>query len=154
MVQDLLSYFVDGEELNSSEAADVFVFPTSFAQQRLWFLNGLAPGNPFYNVSTALRLKGSLNVTALEQTFNEIIRRHETLRTRFVVVDGQPLQAILPTLTISVPLADLRNFDRHERETQLNQIATAAAQQPFDLTTGLCCACTYSNSMRRNMCCC
>ncbi|WP_310488553.1 condensation domain-containing protein, partial [Chamaesiphon sp. VAR_69_metabat_338] len=136
MSQDLLGSLTDDEELNLAEPAEVFVFPTSFAQQRLWFLDGLAPGNPVYNVSTALRLKGAIDLTALKQTFNEIVRRHETLRTTFLVVEGQPIQAISPSLSIPLPLIDLRNFDSQERETQLRQIATAAAQQPFDLTTG------------------
>lgn len=136
MSQNLLGSLTDDEELNVSEAAEVFVFHTSFAQQRLWFLDRLAPGNPFYNVSTALRLTGALNFTALKQTFNELVRRHETLRTRFLVVDGQPLQAISPSLSIPLPLVDLRNLDSPEQETQLRQIATAAAQQPFDLATG------------------
>jgi amino acid adenylation domain-containing protein len=136
MSQELLGSLADDEELNVSEAAEVFVFPTSFAQQRLWFLGRLAPGNPFYNVSTALRLKGALDVTALNRTFNEIVRRHETLRTRFLVVDGQPLQAISPSLSIPLPLIDLRNLDSQARELQLRQIATAEAQQPFDLITG------------------
>jgi amino acid adenylation domain-containing protein len=121
---------------NFSEEAEVFVFPTSFAQQRLWFLDQLAPGNPFYNVSTALRLTGSLNFTALKQTFNEIVRRHETLRTTFVMVEQQPVQAIAPSVTIPLPLIDLRNFESQERETQVQQIVTQEAQNPFNLTTG------------------
>ena len=84
MSQYIFSSLTADEELNFSEETEVFVFPTSFAQQRLWFLDQLASGNPFYNVSTALCLKGSLNFTALKQTFNEIVRRHETLRTTFV----------------------------------------------------------------------
>jgi amino acid adenylation domain-containing protein len=136
MSQDLLGSLTDDEELNFAETAEVFVFPTSFAQQRLWFLDRLAPGNPFYNVSTALRLKGAIDFTALKQTFNEIVHRHETLRTTFLVVDGQHLQAISPSLRIPIPLIDLRNLDSQARELQLRQIATAAAQQPFDLTTG------------------
>ncbi|MBG1271671.1 non-ribosomal peptide synthetase [Nostoc sp. WHI] len=143
MSQYILSSLTDDEELNFSEEAEVFVFPTSFAQQRLWFLDQLAPGNPFYNVSTALRLKGSLNFTALKQTFNEIVRRHETLRTRFVMVEQQLMQAIAaescansPSLIIPLPLIDIRNFESQERETQVLQIATAEAQRPFNLTTG------------------
>ncbi|QSJ15009.1 amino acid adenylation domain-containing protein [Nostoc sp. UHCC 0702] len=130
------------EELKFSEEAEVFVFPTSFAQQRLWFLHQLAPDNPFYNVSTALRLTGCLNFTALKQTFNEIVRRHETLRTTFVMVQ-QPVQAIpaescanAPSLSIPLPLIDLRNFHSPERDTQVQQIATQEAQRPFNLTTG------------------
>ncbi|MEH2296963.1 non-ribosomal peptide synthetase [Nostoc sp.] len=143
MSQYILSSLTDDEELNFSEEAEVFVFPTSFAQQRLWFLDQLAPGNPFYNVSTALRLTGSLNFTALKQTFNEIVRRHETLRTTFVMVKQQPVQVIpaescanAPRLTIPLPLIDLRNFQSQERETKVLQIATAEAQHPFNLTTG------------------
>ncbi|QIR36060.1 amino acid adenylation domain-containing protein [Tolypothrix sp. PCC 7910] len=136
MSQYILSSLTDDEELNFSQEAEVFVFPTSFAQQRLWFLDQLAPGNPFYNVSTALCLTGSLNFTALRQTFNEIVRRHEILRTRFVMVDQQPVQVIAPSLTISLPLIDLRNFKSQELETQMRQIATQEAQYPFNLTTG------------------
>ncbi len=142
MSQYIFNNLTADEELNFSEEIEVFVFPTSFAQQRLWFLDQLAPGNPFYNVSTALRLKGSLNFTALKQTFNELVRRHETLRTTFVMVEQQPMQAILaescnnaPSLTIPFPLIDIRNFDQ-ERETQMRRIATAEAQHPFNLTTG------------------
>ncbi|MBE8969338.1 amino acid adenylation domain-containing protein [Nostocales cyanobacterium LEGE 12452] len=136
MNQYIYSSLTDDEELNFSEEAEVFVFPTSFAQQRLWFLDQLAPGNPFYNVSTALHLTGSLNFTALKQTFNEIVRRHETLRTRFVMVEQQPVQAIAPSLTIPLPLIDLRNFDSRERDTRVQQIVTQEAQHPFNLTTG------------------
>ncbi|MEH2434859.1 MAG: amino acid adenylation domain-containing protein [Nostoc sp.] len=135
MSQYIFSSLTADEELNFSDEAEVFVFPTSFAQQRLWFLDQLASGNPFYNVSTALRLTGSLNFTALKQTFNEIVRRHETLRTRFVMIEQQPVQAIAPSLTIPFPLIDIRNFDR-ECETQVRRIATAEAQHPFNLTTG------------------
>ncbi|MHC5863305.1 condensation domain-containing protein, partial [Nostoc sp.] len=143
MSQYIYSSLTDDEELNFSEEAEVFVFPTSFAQQRLWFLDQLAPGNPFYNVSTALHLTGSLNFTALKQTFNEIVRRHETLRTRFAMVEQQPVQAIpaescanAPSLSIPLPLIDLRNFESQERDTQVQQIVTQEAQHPFNLTTG------------------
>ncbi|MCC5669418.1 amino acid adenylation domain-containing protein [Nostoc sp. CHAB 5784] len=135
MSQYIFSGLTADEELNFSDEAEVFVFPTSFAQQRLWFLDQLASGNPFYNVSAALCLTGSLNFTAFKQTFNEIVRRHETLRTRFVMVEQQPVQVIAPSLTIPLPLIDIRNFDQ-ERETQVRRIATAEAQHPFNLTTG------------------
>ncbi|GAB1539219.1 hypothetical protein NUACC21_18850 [Scytonema sp. NUACC21] len=124
------------EKSHFSEEAEVFVFPTSFAQQRLWFLDRLAPGNPFYNVSTALRLTGSLNLGALKQAFNEIVTRHETLRTVFVMVDGQPVQAIVPSLTIPLPVINLCNFPVTEREIQGRQIALAEAQRPFNLSVG------------------
>src|SRR5438045_9594546 len=68
--------------------------PLSFAQQRLWFLDQLAPGSPVYNISEALRLKGALDVTALEQSPKEIVRRHEAGRTTFRAGDGHPVQIV------------------------------------------------------------
>src|SRR4028119_2348513 len=122
---------------------EVFVFPASFAQQRLWFIDQLVPGNAFYNVPTALRLTGSLNLTALEQAFNEIVRRHEALRTRFGMVEGQLVQAIpaescanAPTLTINLPVIDLRELPADERELQAKQLVTQESQRPFNLATG------------------
>ena len=122
---------------------EVFVFPASFAQQRLWFIDQLVPGNAFYNVPTALRLTGSLNLTALEQAFNEIVRRHEALRTRFGMVEGQLVQAIpaqscanAPTLTINLPVIDLRELPADERELQAKQLVTQESQRPFNIATG------------------
>ncbi len=126
----------DEKKLNIEQESEFFIFPTSFAQARLWFLDQLAPGNPFYNVSAALRLTGRLNLTALQQTFNEIVHRHEALRTTFVMVEGQPMQAIAPTLTIPLTVIDLRNLESQERETQAQRLATQEAQRPFNLTTG------------------
>jgi non-ribosomal peptide synthetase component F len=131
---------------------EVFVFPASFAQQRLWFIDQLVPGNAFYNVPTALRLTGSLKLSALEQTFNEIVRRHEALRTRFGMVEGQLVQAIptescanapavplgneAPTLTIPLPVVDLRELSAEERELQAKRLITEESVRPFDLATG------------------
>ncbi|MEW6495759.1 MAG: amino acid adenylation domain-containing protein, partial [Cyanobacteriota bacterium] len=108
--------------------------PLSFAQQRLWFLDQLVPNNAFYNVPAALRLTGTLNLVALEQTFNEIVRRHEALRTTFVTVQGQPVQVIAPTLTLSLPVIDLRSHPQPEREDEVRRRITQEAQRPFDLS--------------------
>ncbi|AFZ17945.1 non-ribosomal peptide synthetase [Allocoleopsis franciscana] len=108
--------------------------PLSFAQQRLWFLDQLVPNNAFYNTPAAVRLSGSLNLAALEETFNEIVRRHEALRTTFVTVEGQPVQAIAPTLTLSLPVIDLRSHPQTERENEVGRLTTQAAQRPFDLS--------------------
>ncbi|MBE9185299.1 amino acid adenylation domain-containing protein [Microcoleus sp. LEGE 07076] len=138
----MTQYFSDNslpageEKLNLPEETEVFVFPASFAQQRLWFLNQLAPGNPFYNVSTALRLTGSLNFIALEQTFNEIVQRHETLRTTFTLLEGELVQVIAPILTVPLPTIDLQNLSPAQQETAALQLATDAAQCPFDLAAG------------------
>src|SRR6476469_4033934 len=115
------------------EETEVFVFPTSFAQQRLWFLNQLAPNNPFYNVGCALRLTGSLNLTALEETFNQLVRRHETLRTNFALVEGQPVQVVAPDLTLSLPIINLCHLS--EREAEAHRLAIQAAKRPFNLAT-------------------
>ncbi|MDP8966095.1 MAG: condensation domain-containing protein, partial [Cyanobacteriota bacterium] len=108
--------------------------PLSFAQQRLWFLDQLVPDNAFYNTPAALRVVGSLNLAALEQTFNEIVRRHEALRTTFVTVEGQPVQAIASALTIPLPVIDLRELPKAERENEARRLTTQEAQRPFDLS--------------------
>ncbi len=121
--------------MTDDQELDVFLFPTSFAQQRLWFLNQLAPDNPFYNVSTALRLKGLLNLTALQQAFNEIVHRHETLRTNFVMVEGEPMQAIASSLTISIVVINICHLSADEREQEVIKLAIQEARQPFNLAT-------------------
>lgn len=115
---------------------EVFVFPASSAQQRLWFIDQLVPNNTFYNVPTALRLTGSLNLTALEHTFNEIVRRHEALRTRFGMVEEQLVQAIAPTLHISLPVLDLRELPVDERSAEARRLIAEESQRPFDLSQG------------------
>jgi len=122
--------------INMDLETEVFVFPASFAQQRLWFLDRLAGGNPFYNVSTALRLTGSLNLIALEQAFNEIVRRHEILRTTFAMVEGELSQIIASELTASLPKIDLQNLPPNQQETAVKQRAIAESQLPFDLEKG------------------
>ena len=109
--------------------------PLSFAQERMWFLSQLEPTNPFYNELLALRLQGSLNVIALEQSLNKIITRHEALRTNFASVDGLPAQVIAESLTLSVPVLDLRDLSSSDREIACQQFATTEAQRPFDLTS-------------------
>ncbi|MEH2411060.1 amino acid adenylation domain-containing protein [Nostoc sp.] len=106
----------------------------SFAQHRLWFLDQLEPGNPFYNVSSALLLKGLLNVPVLEQSFNEIVRRHESLRTSFASANGQPVQVIASTLNITLPIVDLQALPLDKREAEVRQLAKLHARYSFDLT--------------------
>ena len=87
------------------------LLPLSFAQQRLWFLDQLERGNPFYNSFKAVRMKGELNVEALERTLSEIVRRHEVLRTRFVNVAGEPRQEVLEAVPIKLEL-QIRQYER------------------------------------------
>ena len=110
--------------------------PLSFAQQRLWFLEQLEPGTPFYNIPAALRLTGRLSVAALKQSLDEMIRRHETLRTTFATVDDQPVQVIAPFSAMTLPVVDLRYLPESERETEVQRLATKDARRPFDLVRG------------------
>jgi alpha-ketoglutarate-dependent taurine dioxygenase/acyl carrier protein len=110
--------------------------PLSFAQERLWLVDRLEPNNTAYNIPAAVRLVGSLNITALEQSFNEIGRRHEVLRTTFTEVDGQPVQVIAPSLTLKIPVVDLQALPESEREAQVLRLAAQQTQLPFDLERG------------------
>jgi len=122
---------------NPVSISEVFVLPASFAQQRLWFLNQLAPGNPFYNISAAIRLIGHLNITALEQTFNEIVRRHEVLRSTFEMIEGQLNQVVREGVTVPLCVVDLRYLPVNQREAAARQQAIAQSQTPFDLTADI-----------------
>ncbi|HEX7333867.1 MAG TPA: amino acid adenylation domain-containing protein [Pyrinomonadaceae bacterium] len=108
--------------------------PLSFAQQRLWFIEQMETGNPFYNVPIAVRLKGTLNVPALAHTFTEIIRRHESLRTNFVTVEGQPMQCIDVARPAHLPVLDLSDLEVAERDAEALRLTTAEMLKPFDLT--------------------
>jgi len=110
--------------------------PLSFAQQRLWFIDQLDPGNSVYNFPVAVRLKGSLNLPALEQSLNEIVRRHEALRTTFSVVDGRPAQVIAARLDIELPIVDLEDLAAIEREDEVQRLVVEEARRPFDLSRG------------------
>ncbi|MEH1860991.1 MAG: amino acid adenylation domain-containing protein [Nostoc sp.] len=105
--------------------------PLSFAQQRMWFLYQLDKESPFYNESCQLRIVGKLSVTALEQSINEIIRRHEALRTSFAVREGIPFQAIVSSVTINIPVIDLQGLP----EASVQQIVTQEVRKPFDLNS-------------------
>ncbi|MFN6486360.1 MULTISPECIES: non-ribosomal peptide synthetase [unclassified Nostoc] len=112
--------------------------PLSYAQQRLWFLDQLQPLGGAYNMPLTLRLVGTLNQTALEQSLEEIIRRHEVLRTNFINVDGQPFQVIREQGTGSreqgiLSIVDLQHLPTSEQEIALQQLVQQQAQQPFNL---------------------
>lgn len=115
---------------------EAYIFPLSFAQQRLWFLDQLSPGNSFYNLPLILHLKAPIDTGALERSLNEITRRHEVLRTTFAVADGQPVQIISPALTLSLPVIDLRHLPEGERGAVAQRLADEGAWQPFDLSRG------------------
>ena len=110
--------------------------PLSFAQRRLWFIDQLMPEDAAYNIPAAVRLKGPLNVVALERSLNEIVKRHEALRTTFAVVDGAPVQIIAPSLTVAPSLVDLGKLSENERELEVRRLAAEEAGRPFDLVRG------------------
>jgi hypothetical protein len=110
--------------------------PLSFAQQRLWFLDQLQPGSSTYNVPVAVRLIGPLKLAILERSLNEIIRRHDVLRTTFPVIDGQVVQAIAPAQMARIRVMDLRELPPAERETEALRLASEETQRPFDLSRG------------------
>lgn len=110
--------------------------PLSFAQQRLWVLTQLEPDSVAYNIPIALRVKGPLNLDALQHSFNAVVHRHEALRTIFQTVAGAPVQVVVESLTLSVPLVDLRHLAAEAREEAAIRLATVEAQRPFDLRYG------------------
>ncbi|MDC0714166.1 amino acid adenylation domain-containing protein [Stigmatella sp. ncwal1] len=108
--------------------------PLSHAQQRLWFLDKLHPGSAEYLVSEALRLEGPLMVEVLEAALNEVVQRHELLRTSFPERQGVPYQHIAPSLKVAVDVVDLGSLPAERREAEARRLATAEARRPFDLS--------------------
>ncbi len=110
--------------------------PLSFAQQRLWFLTQFEPDSSAYNISRVYRLKGALNVSALEQSLCEIVRRHESLRTTFPTIEGQPSQVITSDIFLPLPLIDLQDLPLAQRQAVVQQKVAEESQQPFNLAQG------------------
>lgn len=107
--------------------------PLSFAQQRLWFIDQLESGSPFYNIPTAVRLSGELDAAVLQKCVNEIIRRHAVLRTGFPGKDRQPAQVIVPELALPVEIHDLTHLSSEEKDAQIQRQANEEVQRPFKL---------------------
>lgn len=107
------------------------------AQERLWFLAQLAPDNPFYNIPTALRLRGPLHIPALQAGLAAILRRHEALRTCIPAVDGQPMPRLAAPGLLPLPIHDLTHLPAPAREAAAEQAARAEAARPFELAADL-----------------
>jgi len=111
--------------------------PLSFAQEQLWFLDQLEPCSPVYNVCQPVRLNGSLDVPALERSLNEIIRRHESLRTNFAAVDGSPVQVIADRRTLRLAVVKLDAQPDAGNEEALHRLLDAESLKPFNLAHDL-----------------
>ena len=110
-------------------------FPVSYAQQRLWFLDRLAPGNPCYNMSLAMHIESPLDVAVLRRALNEVVGRHGALRTNFTEVDGEPMQVVAAQLTLPLPVIDIPELPRAQRDAEVMRLATEEARRSFNLAT-------------------
>lgn len=139
--RDLLAYLLKQEGIQVSDEQVIKprtgegLPPLSFAQKRLWFLDQLDPGSFTYNVPVAFRLKGRLRAPVLEHTLNEIVRRHEILRTTFTSIEEQPVQVISPSLILPLPVVDV-DSSGPEPEAQAQQRVIEESHRPFDLARG------------------
>ncbi|MGY3453346.1 amino acid adenylation domain-containing protein [Bradyrhizobium sp. USDA 4353] len=114
-------------ELLSRRSDQPNSYPPSFAQQRLWFLDRLNPGSPAYNIPGAFDLSGPLDVAALTEALNDLVARHAPLRTVFAEIDGKPVQTVLPTMRVTLPLVDAADED------VVRSLVDAEVAMPFDL---------------------
>src|SRR3982751_2910975 len=112
------------------------MFPVSFGQQRLWFLDQLEPGTAAYNLLRVIRMEGPLDVPALSQTMQRVAERHESLRTVFVSEDGEPGQVVQSEISVELPETDLSGVPKLQQEQEVARIATEEAGRGFDLKTG------------------
>lgn len=115
---------------------EVYVMPVSIAQQRLWILDQLQPGNTAYNLAVTVRLTGPLHPELLERSLREVIRRHETLRSTFSMREGAAVQLVSRETSFNLPVVDLRRITDSERNDRAIKLATEEAETPFNLATG------------------
>src|SRR5688572_19575570 len=110
--------------------------PLSFAQERLLFLDQLEPGGSVYNICRGVRLGGKLSVQALESSLTEVVRRHQTLRTRFQLVDGHAVQVVVPPQRLSMSVIESSLPSKAERNAEACLVLREEARRPFDLSMG------------------
>jgi amino acid adenylation domain-containing protein len=140
--QALLDLLFQEEELGEASTQNIprrqskEPLQLSFAQQRLWFLDQWEPGSSTYNLTTAVRLTGLLNLAALERSLNEILWRHEALRTTFATVDGQPVQVVASPKVFALPVMNLQHLSETERDAEAQRLVNDERSKPFDLIKG------------------
>ncbi|HEY0781964.1 MAG TPA: condensation domain-containing protein, partial [Thermoanaerobaculia bacterium] len=139
----LLMHLLEEEGVSAQRAPilplprDTDRFPLSFAQERLWLIEQIEPGEGAYNVPVALRIVGHLRPAVVSWTIAQVVRRHETLRTRFTVADdGHPVQVVMPPHDVPLPVADLSALPAARREEELVRFSAREAVAPFDLESG------------------
>ncbi len=115
---------------------DVYVFPASLGQQRLWFLNQLEPTSPFYNVSEVVSLSGELRADLLQRALTAVVARHEILRTRFVIEGGNLVQIIAPEGDVQLTVVDLTDVPEDDKESTAQKLTRQETETPFDLSRG------------------
>ena len=120
------------EKNKSNLSEEAVVFPTSYAQRRMWFMDQFEPGSPYYNIPMAMRLKGKFDYEIFEKTINKIIRRHESLRTTFASIDGNPVQVISDSYTLDIDIIDLTGTTNLENKIRI--LAKEEARKPFDIS--------------------
>jgi len=109
--------------------------PLSFAQQRLWFLDQLEPGSPFYNIPSAYKITGKLNIPVLKQSLEQMVERHEILRTFFKSEEGKAFQLILNEVAVEIPIIDLTALTGTVLQEKVQQLISEEARKPFNLST-------------------
>ena len=124
------------KSLGELDSPDAFVFPASFAQQRLWFLDRLDPGSAVYNIARMARILSRLDVSLFERSIREIARRHESLRTTFRAEGGEPFQVISSEETIDFVYRDFTGLDEDRRSQETRLHIQEDTRKPFDLERG------------------
>ena len=130
-----MNHTSQSEELNTAESVGVFVLPASLGQERFWELDRLVPGNPAWNVPVRFRLQGPLSTALVEKAFNEIVRRHEVLRTSFGIVEGALVQIVKPSLDVKIGVIDLRSLAQSERDAEIDRLSIEESRRRFNLET-------------------
>jgi len=140
--QEVIQFFRDAQKASASDHAEIQPvdrnqnLQLSFAQQRLWFLTQLDTASTHYNIVRAFRLQGPLDLEALKSTLNELTRRHETLRTIFKKIHGDPVQVIAQAASVELPIKDLQHIEKKDRENAAKKLAENEYLTPFDLENG------------------
>ncbi|HKV94721.1 MAG TPA: amino acid adenylation domain-containing protein [Candidatus Angelobacter sp.] len=131
-----LSATMEMTDATTTQPADIYVFPLSYAQRRLWFVHQLDPASPAYNVPLNLRMTGRLDVPAFTAALNELVRRHEILRTTFPMRDGEPVQEIHPPRPLMIPCIDVSGLEKTDQEYLAAQLRQEERDRCFDFENG------------------